>query len=75
MALFNIDSISGVLSFDEAPDFESYSSAYSIELTVTDGMLSDSQSKPVDISILVSNVTRLYLHRFMSLVWKKIKLL
>ena len=48
-ALFNIESQSGVLSFNEAPDFEvpkdsDGNNAYSIELSVSDGTLNVSQT-------------------------------
>lgn len=53
--LFNIESQSGVLNFNEAPDFEAPkdsdgNNAYSIELSVSDGILSI--SKNVVITVL-----------------------
>jgi len=46
--LFDIDSSTGVVTFKEAPNFEAESS-YSIDVVVSDGVLSD--SKPVAITV------------------------
>ncbi|MEC8677476.1 MAG: cadherin domain-containing protein, partial [Candidatus Margulisiibacteriota bacterium] len=52
---FSIDSSTGVLTFNSAPDYEVDATSYSITVSVTDGTLTDTQSLTIDVTNVNDN--------------------